>query len=88
MKTELAVRMREGLFSGAAMDVFEREPLPKESPLRPQEKIVFSPHVGAYTEQAFERASTQAAEKVISWFTEGQWTDRLPPETEWAKYLI
>lgn len=87
-ETELAVRMREGLFSGAALDVFEREPLPKESPLRLHEKIVLSPHVGAYTEQAFERASSQAAEKVVSWFTEGQWTDRLPPETEWAKHLI
>ncbi len=86
-ETELAVKMRKGLFSGIALDVFEKEPLPKESPLRPQEKIVFSPHVGAYTEQAFAKASRQAAEKVISWFNKGQWTHRLPPEAEWAKYL-
>lgn len=87
-ETELAVRMREGLFSGVALDVFEREPLPKESPLRVLDNAIFTPHVGAYTEQAFQRASMQAAEKISAWFKDQKCKDLLPPNTEWARYLI
>jgi glyoxylate/hydroxypyruvate reductase A len=37
--------LERGLLRGAALDVFEREPLPDESPLWRHDRVVISPHV-------------------------------------------
>jgi len=37
----------EKRISGAGLDVFETEPLPKESPLRRLENVVIAPHIGS-----------------------------------------
>ncbi len=44
---ELASVLREGLIAGAALDVFEEEPLPKESPLRTIDpaRLIMTPHI-------------------------------------------
>ena len=41
--------VRAGSLAGAALDVFEQEPLPGESPLWDEPKIAISPHVAALT---------------------------------------
>lgn len=40
----LVQALREGRLSGAALDVFEEEPLPEESPLWEMENVIVSPH--------------------------------------------
>ena len=40
----LVEALRDGRLSGAALDVFEEEPLPEESPLWELENVVLSPH--------------------------------------------
>ena len=40
----LVEALREGHLSGAALDVFEVEPLPEESPLWEMENVILSPH--------------------------------------------
>jgi phosphoglycerate dehydrogenase-like enzyme len=40
----LVAALREGRLSGAALDVFEEEPLPPESPLWGMENVIVSPH--------------------------------------------
>ena len=44
---ELASALREGLIAGAALDVFEEEPLPKESSLRSIDptRLIMTPHI-------------------------------------------
>lgn len=44
---ELASALREGLLAGAALDVFEEEPLPKESSLRSIDptRLILTPHI-------------------------------------------
>ena len=37
---------------GAALDVFEETPLPREHPLRSLDNVVLTPHSAAYTEEA------------------------------------
>lgn len=43
-ETALVEALEEGRLSGAALDVFETEPLPEESPLWELENVVISPH--------------------------------------------
>ncbi|MCX7166513.1 MAG: hypothetical protein NTV11_09585, partial [Rhodocyclales bacterium] len=46
----------------AALDVFEVEPLPAESPLRAMEHCILGSHNGSNTEDAVIRASERAAQ--------------------------
>ena len=39
--------LEEKRISGAGLDVFEKEPLPKDSPLRSMENVVLVPHIGS-----------------------------------------
>ncbi len=40
----LIAALQEGRLRGAALDVFEEEPLPKDSPLMEMENVMLSPH--------------------------------------------
>jgi len=43
----LTQALKEKKILGACLDVFETEPLPKESPLRQMENVVLAPHIGS-----------------------------------------
>jgi D-3-phosphoglycerate dehydrogenase len=47
--------LQEGRLSGAALDVFEREPLPEDSPLRRMENVMLSPHNANSSPAAWRR---------------------------------
>ena len=51
----LAEALRRGQIGGAALDVFESEPLPADSPLWELENVVITPHTAAVTEKLWER---------------------------------
>jgi D-3-phosphoglycerate dehydrogenase len=55
-----------GHLRGAAMDVFDREPLPAGHPLLAADGILLSPHIGGSSEEALERTAMQVAEAVIA----------------------
>ena len=38
--------LKEGKISGAGLDVFENEPIEKDSPLRSLDNVVMTPHIG------------------------------------------
>lgn len=52
---DLAEALFCGQLSGAALDVFEEEPLPKESPLWSMEHVVITPHNSFISEKTSER---------------------------------
>jgi D-3-phosphoglycerate dehydrogenase len=56
--------LREGKISGAALDVFENEPLPAESELLKLNNIIITPHLGASTEEAQINVAIEVAEIV------------------------
>ena len=63
---DLAIALKGKIISGAALDVFEEEPLPKTSPLRdPSINILFTPHIGASTHEAQERSCIIVANEVL-----------------------
>ena len=80
---ELALAVEKGQFKGVALDVFEKEPLPKESRLLELPQVLLSPHVGAFTEDAFQRASQQAVQELISMTENRMSKNRLPLNTAW-----
>ena len=47
--------LKEGWIAGAALDVFEQEPLPPESPLWEMKNVIVSPHVAGFTPHYHER---------------------------------
>jgi len=47
--------LREHRIAGAALDVFDQEPLPPESPLWDLENVLITPHTGGMTEKMWER---------------------------------
>ncbi len=57
--------LREGWIAGAAVDVFEREPV-TEHPLFGLEGVVVTPHLGASTAEAQERVAVDVAEQVAA----------------------
>jgi len=62
-ESALADALREGRIAGAAMDVFAAEPL-TDSPLFGLPNVVLTPHLGASTSEAQDKAGTQVAEFV------------------------
>ncbi len=60
----LADALRSGKVAGAAIDVFEIEPC-TDSPLVEFDNVILTPHLGASTSEAQDRAGEQIAEFVI-----------------------
>src|SRR5919198_2820660 len=58
----LAQALQDRHVAAAALDVFEVEPLPYESPLRSAPNLVLTPHLGASTAEAQESVSVEIAQ--------------------------
>ncbi|MAS96206.1 MAG: phosphoglycerate dehydrogenase [Verrucomicrobiales bacterium] len=60
----LLAAIKEGKVAGAAFDVFEVEPPPADYELLQREEMVFTPHLGASTEEAQENVGIEIAEAI------------------------
>jgi D-3-phosphoglycerate dehydrogenase len=67
----LTQALRDGHVSSAALDVFETEPLPPDSPLREAPNIVLTPHLGASTAEAQESVGIEIAQSIRAVLLEG-----------------
>jgi D-3-phosphoglycerate dehydrogenase len=66
----LIAALDSGKVGGAAIDVFRAEPV-TESPLFGRPNVIVTPHLGASTAEATDRAGFQAAEQVVLALTTG-----------------
>ena len=63
-EADLAEAVASGRIAGAALDVFDGEPI-TESPLFDLDSVVVTPHLGASTEEAQSKAGDAIAEQVM-----------------------
>lgn len=64
-ETALFHAIENGQIAGAALDVFEIEPLPPDSPLLSHPNIIITPHLGASTIEAQEKVAEDVAVQVV-----------------------
>jgi len=67
----LVQALQDGHVAGAALDVFEVEPLPSDSSLRSVPNIVLTPHLGASTVEAQESVGIEIAQSIRAALLEG-----------------
>ncbi len=64
--------VEDGTVAGAALDVFDVEPLDKESPLLKNPRIITTPHLGASTTEAQEGVALTVAEQIRDYLLSGE----------------
>ncbi len=74
----LAEALRDGRIAGAAVDVFEREPLPSDDPFRTLPNLLATPHLGYVTRDNYERFYGDVVEDIRA-YLDGAPIRRLTP---------
>jgi D-3-phosphoglycerate dehydrogenase / 2-oxoglutarate reductase len=82
-ENDLMAALDEGTITGAAMDVIEREPPRAGHRVLNHPKLLLTPHIGAFTERAWEKASHEAVDKVIAFAAGKPLSDTLPLQVPW-----
>jgi len=70
-ETALAAALVNGSIAGAALDVYETEPIPTDSALRDAPNLILTPHLGASTKEAQIHVAREVAEAIIAVLAHG-----------------
>jgi len=66
-ENDLIEALEKKVIAGAALDVFDIEPLPADHPLRRLDNTVLSPHKGYVAEESYRVFYAQTAEDIRAW---------------------
>ena len=64
-ESALIAALQSGQIANAALDVFEKEPHPENSPLRQMPNVLLSPHVAGQTHEALVKIAICGAEQIL-----------------------
>jgi phosphoglycerate dehydrogenase-like enzyme len=71
--------LHDGAIAGAALDVYDREPLPADDPVRTAPRTVLSPHLGYVTRENYRVFFADAVDDIAAWL-DGRVERPLTPE--------
>lgn len=66
-ETALLEAVRSSVIAGAAVDVFDHEPLPPDHPFRTEPRILATPHIGYVTRESYQVFYEGAVESIEAW---------------------
>ncbi|MDQ1629069.1 MAG: hypothetical protein QOI54_2813 [Actinomycetota bacterium] len=67
VEADLVQALNDGVIAGAALDVYDTEPLPPGHPLMSTPRTTLSPHNGFVAERAYQAAYGQVVEDIAAW---------------------
>ena len=70
-EADLCEALKDGKIAGAALDVYESEPLAKDSPLRDCPNLILTPHLGASTVEAQDNVGLEVAQGISNYLLQG-----------------
>jgi phosphoglycerate dehydrogenase-like enzyme len=63
----LIAALEQRKIAGAALDVFDEEPLPQGHPFRYLPNVLATPHIGYVTEKTYRAAFPETVEDIRAW---------------------
>ncbi|MEO9363930.1 MAG: D-glycerate dehydrogenase [Nitrososphaera sp.] len=72
---DLASALKKGTIAGAGLDVFEKEPLGRKSPLVAMKNVVLLPHIGSADRMTRSRMAEVAAKSILDVLVDGKEPD-------------
>lgn len=66
---DLYIALKKKIISGAALDVFENEPVEKDNPLLGLDNVLATPHIAWKSEESEKRSEIMAATKIRDFFS-------------------
>ncbi|MFQ5455442.1 MAG: phosphoglycerate dehydrogenase [Nitrospirota bacterium] len=70
-ETDLYNALKNGKVRGAALDVFEKEPVAPDNPLLSLNNVICTPHLGAATKEAQENVAIAIASQIVDYLING-----------------
>jgi phosphoglycerate dehydrogenase-like enzyme len=67
VEADLLAALREGKIAGAAIDVFDEEPLPTDHPFRKLPHLLATPHIGFVSRGLYERFYQDTVTNILRW---------------------
>jgi phosphoglycerate dehydrogenase-like enzyme len=67
VEAALIQALAERRIAGAAIDVFDREPLPPEHPFRNIQGLLATPHIGYASRNLYERFYRDTVANIVAW---------------------
>ena len=61
--------LREHRIAGAALDVFDTEPLPADHPFRSLDNVLATPHLGFVERELYQRFYGETVKNIVQWLT-------------------
>ncbi len=68
---DLADAIEKGIVAGAALDVFDKEPVDPNHPLLKMDQVICTPHLGASTDEAQENVALDVAHQIVDFLVTG-----------------